>query len=163
MSIPTKEEFFAPLPVPDDDSFSPDMKEAWSQFGGKSMDEAYEHFCDAPNSRPEDFMFMPEGGFRYYFPVLDRYLRNLSPMLEDSSFDYPRAGWFIAHAIKMHFGCQEDMSGLHEPILALCDYVCAHLSHLDFEPVGQEEIRAAWADLRQKVADDTHGLHPPRK
>lgn len=30
----------------------------------------------------EDFMWMPADGFRYYYPVLDRYLRSVGPATE---------------------------------------------------------------------------------
>jgi len=63
----------------------------------------------------------------------------------------------------MHFDCHENMAGLHEPILALCDYVCAHLSHFDCWEADQQEIRAAWADLRQQAANDACGVRRPRK
>jgi hypothetical protein len=148
MSLPTRDDFGGGL----------DAASAWEDFGGKSLEEAYEHFCAVPESRQEDFMWMGERAFRFYYPVIDRYLCSLDPLSED---DWSRPAWILATCIQMHFDCHEDMSGLHESILSLCDYVAAHLDHYSLNSSEQAEIAGAWSDLRAQVADDARGVRRP--
>src|SRR4051812_20887734 len=68
-----------------------------SVFNGMTLDEAYAYFCQAPQGREEDFMWMPEGGFRYYYPVIDRYLRSLEPITDE--WEMFRPAWILAHCI----------------------------------------------------------------
>jgi hypothetical protein len=153
MSLPTRADFGGD---------HPDILCAWREFGGKSLEEAYAHFCSAPESRQEDFMWMGEGAFRFYYPVIDRYLRSLGPIGDDD--DWRRPAWILASCIGMHFECHENMSGLHEPIISLCDHVCAHLDHYSQDESEREEIRGAWTELRAQVANDSTGTcKPPRR
>ncbi len=150
MSVPTKEEFFAPLSIAGEDNFSPDMQWAWKNFGGKTLDEAYAFFSAHPDEAQEDFMWMPEGAFRYYFPVVDRYVRSLERP--------PEWEWFLPlqllpACLQMHIDGHEDLSGLHEPILALCDYVCTHLVHFAADPAEQDEIGRRWTELRTRAME----------
>lgn len=64
-----------------------DEGEAWRNFGGLSLEEAYQVFADNVVSRMEDFVWMGYEAFRYYFPVLDRYLRSIDPKSADYAED----------------------------------------------------------------------------
>jgi len=158
MSLPTRDDFGAGF----DEHFGRRLDEdsAWKEFGGKSLEEAYAHFCADPENRQEDFMWMGERAFRFYYPVVDRYLRNVG--LPEDEWDC-RPARILAKDIQMHFDCHEDMSGLHESILSLCDFVAAHLDHYSLNPNDQAEIAAAWCDLRAQVADDARGVQRPRQ
>jgi hypothetical protein len=149
MSLPGRDAFIATGADPAD----PDRENAWQNFGGKTIEEALELFSSVPYSYAEDFMWMDAEAFRFYFPVIDRYLRGLPPIHPDS---FGTGAWIIAASIQMHFDCEEDMTGLHEPIIALCDYVCANLDCFDEERARQEEIRSAWSELRQRVLENHH-------
>ena len=72
-----------PAPPPSRQDFDPhggdlDAREAWKNFGGLGVPEAYEKFLSAPEIHQEDFMFMGARAFAYYFPVIDRYLRTVT-------------------------------------------------------------------------------------
>jgi hypothetical protein len=151
MSLPTREDFGGD---------HPDIRWAWQEFGGKSLEEAYAHFCDDADNRQEQFMWMGERAFRFYYPVIDRYLRNVKPDRED----YERTpAWILAQCVQTHFDQHEDMSGLHDSIISLCHYVCAHLDHYSGSDSQREEIRLAWTDLREQVANDAIGIRRPRR
>ncbi len=134
------------------------MKRAWQRFGGKTLDEACELLLSYPIRYDEDFMWMGAPAFKFYFPVIDRYLRSI-PVAIQFTLD---AAWLLSACIQMHFDCHKDMSGLHEPIISLCDYVCAHPTHFDENLERQQEITARWADLRRQVLDNSHGIRRPR-
>jgi hypothetical protein len=51
-----------------------DERSAYKEFGGLTLDEAYQRFIENPVSCQEDFMFMGPVAFCYYFPVVERYL-----------------------------------------------------------------------------------------
>jgi hypothetical protein len=70
-------------PLPDARDFDPwdgnlDAFHAWKHFGGLSLVQAYKLFLENPVCWQEDFMFMGPKAFAYYFPVIDRYLREVS-------------------------------------------------------------------------------------
>ena len=151
MSLPSREDFGGD---------HPDIEWAWRECGGKSLEEAYEYFREAPDSLQESFMWMEERAFRFYYPTVDRYLRNVSPPEEE--WDCWPAG-ILAKCIQTHFDCHQDMTGLHQSILSLCDFVCSNLNHFSLEDSEQTEIREAWSDLRKQVADDALGIRRPRR
>src|SRR5687767_9278711 len=95
-----------PAPLPSEEDFEAvgrdaclDAKTAWEHFGGLSLAEAYELFIDNPVNYQEDFMWMGTVAFAYYFPVLDRYLREVVPTDEDDDC----YGWIIGEGVKMQF------------------------------------------------------------
>ena len=133
------------------------MRCAWKNFGGKTLDEACAMMQEEPGIYQEDFMWMGGPAFKFYFPAIDGYLRGLPVATED---DWTQA-WILSACIEMHFDCHEDMGGLHEQIISLCDYVCAHPTHFDYKLERQEEIGARWAELRKQVADDLRGIRRP--
>lgn len=68
-----------PLPKEDDFGDSLDARSAWRHFGGLSLQQAYELFQTNPLKYQEDFMFMDSRAFEFYFPVVDRHLREAVP------------------------------------------------------------------------------------
>ena len=162
--IPTWRDFFPgfthsdSVEPPDLSNAQLDMRCAWEGFGGKTLDEACAMMREHPSAYEEDFMWMGGPAFKFYFPAFDNYLRSLPVATE---VDWTKA-FLLAACIQTHFDYHEDMSGLHEQIISLCDYVCAHLTRFDSELELQEEIGARWADLRQQVADDARGIRRTR-
>ena len=66
-------------PLPGERDFDPyegdlDAQVAWKNFGGLTLTEAYQRFLENPSTYAEDFMWMGDKAFVYYFPVLERYL-----------------------------------------------------------------------------------------
>jgi hypothetical protein len=146
----------AGLPTREDFGDCLDAKSAWKSFGGKTVAEAYAIFDENPLHYQEDFVWMGERAFRFYYPVIDRYLRS-GPPTPDNGLE---CGNILAHDIREHFDGSEDMRGLHEPILSLCNYVLAHLDHYSTKPAEQQEIGANWTKLRQQVTDDAQRIAP---
>lgn len=151
MSLPTRADFGG----------GPDADAAWERFGGKSLDEAYELFCAVPESYQEHFMWMGGAAFRFYFPVVDRYLRSVGP-IEPNDWS-SRPAWILASCIAIHFSCRHDMRGLHREIIDLCDFVCAHLDRYAREAGEREEIREAWESLKQQAETDAPGTRESRR
>ncbi|HEY5792456.1 MAG TPA: hypothetical protein VIS74_04105 [Chthoniobacterales bacterium] len=85
MSLSANSEFLdrSSVPLPTERDFDPhqgdlDAQWAWKNFGGLSLNQAYGKFLSRPEIYQEDFMFMGIRAFDYYFPVIDRYLREVS-------------------------------------------------------------------------------------
>ena len=146
-----------PLPTREDFGGGPDAESAWEDFGGKTVDEVYDLFC--PDFHLEHFMWMGEIAFKFYFPVIARWVHGLRPVEED---DFRPSVDLLGHCIQMHFDCHEDMTGMHDRIISLCDHVCARLDHYTHDENERDEIRATWTDLRRQVADDAIGIRRPR-
>ena len=88
--------------LPEEKDFDPwngflDAQCAWKNFGGLNLCEAFEKFCDNPLKYQEDFMFMGPKAFAYYYPVLDKYLREVQPDDEDDDCE----AWGIVCAFEM--------------------------------------------------------------
>ena len=56
-----------------------DGQTAWRNFGELTIEGAFELFCTSPIIYVEDFMFMGPRAFTHYFPVIDRYVREVAP------------------------------------------------------------------------------------
>lgn len=93
MDLPTIEDYTS-MPNPKDDL---DGYTAWEHFGGLAIDQAYDKFVDHPLLYQEDFMFMGGPAFAYYFPVVDRYVREV-----ESKNEFADEAWVLAHCIAIH-------------------------------------------------------------
>ena len=67
--LPSAPDFFAG-PHPAEAAF------AWENFGGLSLADAFSKFVNCPEVYYEDFMWMFQTAFAYFFPVVDKYLRE---------------------------------------------------------------------------------------
>ena len=148
-ALPRRDDFITRAP---NWSGHSEQEDAWKHFGRKTLDEAYRVFCEAPDDLHEDFMFMGAMAFRFYVPVLDRYIRSLDPATLFNTF-FPSME-YLAACIGSRFERHEDMAGTHQLILALCDYVNAHLNSTPPLSKRNERTRQRWADLRDQVAKD---------
>lgn len=73
---------------------------AWKSFGGRSLEQAYSVFVENPEGHTEDFSSMGDEAFEYYFPVIDRYLREVEPVGEDDDLLAGHLGWAVASRLK---------------------------------------------------------------
>ena len=123
-----------------------DAKAAWKHFGGLDLNSAYKLFCENPLCYQEDFMFMETKAFEFYFPVIDRFLRE---KITNDLFDDSEA-WILGEAIlsQLEFIVSR---GLLEKISSLSNYVRSHLSQYSSLPAEQEEIDDAWLKIEQRV------------
>jgi hypothetical protein len=151
MPLPGIKDF---IPYASNPADSPDQFCAWKNLGGKTLEEVCEMMLSNPLTYQEDFMWMGAPAFKFYFPAIDRYLRSLPVATEDDSTE----ARILSACIQMHFDCHEDMRGIHEQVISLCDYVTSHSENMDFDGARREEIRVRWSGLRQRVLDDSHGI-----
>ena len=140
--LPTVEEFTESTPPEEDlDGFC-----AWKNFGGLDLEAAYEKFLTAPEVYQEDFMFMGARAFRFYFPVIDRYLRTV----EGPQHQFGEEAWILGCVMRQQF--QTDarrLASIQESALALCEHI---LDELERTPPGPdaswttEEIVKSWLE-----------------
>lgn len=147
----------SPETVPDDlpgeADFDPyggclDAQCAWDHFGGLSLTEAHLKFCEHPDLYQEDFMFMGGAAFAYYFPVIERYIRE-SQVDAEFGIDV-EAMWILAHCIKnqIEVSGPRHLEHLRERIDALVDHVRRHPSQYSTELEEQNHVDSAWAELQ---------------
>ncbi|HBE72079.1 MAG TPA: hypothetical protein DDW52_28410 [Planctomycetaceae bacterium] len=74
---------------------------AWSHFGGETLDQAFSRFNECPENYQEDFMFMGTVAFRFYFPVIDRFLRQTIEIPVAKRLD--RQSWILAQCLAHQF------------------------------------------------------------
>lgn len=139
-----------PYALPTEEEFDPppsqlDAQVAWKNFGGLHLDEAYAKFCEDPPRYQEDFMFMGGSAFAFYFPVVDRYLRETCGHEEDED----SVVRILASCIEMQFLVEGAAVGpeLGRKILRLCAHVRAHLAQYASTEPERAEIDEAWARL----------------
>ncbi|MGA2853695.1 MAG: hypothetical protein ABSE90_06165 [Verrucomicrobiota bacterium] len=135
------------LPTEEDFGGSLDAKSAWKNFGGLDLNLAYERFCENPLSYQEDFMFMETTAFEFYFPVVDRFLRENHT---ENEFD-DSVAWILGEAIFLQIQSAIN-SELLEKIESLTNYILNHLSQYSPLPVEQEEIESTWLKIQQHIA-----------
>ncbi len=128
-----------------------DAQCAWKNFGGLSVTEAFTKFCDRPEIYQEDFMFMGGAAFSYYFPVIERYVRE-SHAHADNGYDV-EAMWILAHCIKQQFDYRntQHVESLRTRVLDLITHVRNNLSQYCREMADQRHVDSAWADLHAKL------------
>lgn len=100
-----------------------DAQSAWNNFGGLSVDAAYAKFCENPLRYQEDFMFMGRIAFIYYFPVLERFVRDGIDTGEEEAWD---EFWIIAEGILTQLDSGKSWfksAGCLEKIHSLSDFV----------------------------------------
>ncbi len=93
-------------------------------------------------------MFMGPKAFRFYFPVVDRFLRRER---EPWEFDDSEA-WILGKAVRLQLERRKDDS-LLKAIGALCQYVRTHLSKFATTGTEQQDIDAAWLEVETKLAE----------
>jgi hypothetical protein len=138
-TIPTREDFGRGL----------DENYAWGEFGGMSLDQAYEHFVACPENRQEDFMFMGSAAFLFYFPVIERYLYTVRA--ESEFHDCP--AWILAMGIIQQLN--ESSLAKNEQLIGRVDglitHVLGHLNQYATDGDEQERVASGWNELRAVV------------
>jgi hypothetical protein len=144
--LPKVEDFVCVDPPEDDlDGFR-----AWQIFGGLTVDEAYQKFCECPEIYQEDFMFMADAAFAFYFPVVDRYIREKEP-----GYSFDEETHMLGYCIELHVGedCPHTLP-LLDRIVKLCCFVLQGLKNVTDDgqrmyPLKETEER--WEELLQKT------------
>ncbi|MBI5801350.1 MAG: hypothetical protein HZA92_11605 [Verrucomicrobia bacterium] len=153
MKAPAKAKSESPATaLPTEKDFDPwngclDAQHAWKQFGGLDLEQAHEKLCENPLNYQEDFMFMGPKAFKFYFPVVDRFLRRER---EPWEFDDSQA-WILGKAMRLQLERRND-DELLKSIGDLCQHVRTHLSKYATDENEQAEIGAAWLEVESQLA-----------
>ena len=150
MKIPEIKDFTEVIPPED----ALDGFHAWKEFGGLDLAEAYTKFCSHPGYYQEDLMFMGARAFLFYFPVIDRYIREI----ECPANRFDDEAWILACGLRIQF--EKDartLAPIRDRAEQLCDFVSHGLSQLPegatFRPI--QEITDAWAEAKAAVTATT--------
>ena len=149
--LPTKQDFGATAGCLD-------AFEAWKNFGGLTLDEAYEKFCQAPETYQEDFMWMGGAAFAYYLPLVERYLRETTLDPNETYEPYEQAEvesiWILASCLETQIA-SPDLPGrdaIRLRLLDLAKHIRTNLSSYAADPDRQQEVDAAWKFLEKQAA-----------
>ncbi|MCA9112004.1 MAG: hypothetical protein KDA52_18775 [Planctomycetaceae bacterium] len=128
-----------------------DEQWAWKNFGGLTLDEAYEKFVSAPELYQENFMFMGERAFAFYYPVIDRFLRETIDLPVDERGD--RQSWILPHCIRGQFipANRRYVSALKQPVIDLCEFMLQHIQCFADDWDDPTEIENNWRHLQEHV------------
>jgi hypothetical protein len=142
-------------PLPSQSDFDPigcglDAQCAWRNFGGLSLADAYAKFIEVPESYQEDFMFMGNRAFAYYFPVVDRYLRSVS-LAPDDLGDCEASIIGSAIAYQLHPGHAPFSADLLSEIESLHAFVVQNISRYAVTPKDQQRIRREWKQVAEAI------------
>ena len=159
MVPPSNEPFVWPRPaspLPNEKEFDPyngnlDCQHALQVFGGMTLDQAYSEFCDRPEIYQEDFVFMGPKAFVYYFPIVDRYLREVKS--NDPHDDC--AADILAYAINGQLD-NDDVSGSATIVSELCnliDFVLLEVARYSGSKKIRKQIHATWNQLADKLVE----------
>ena len=144
------------LKLPTERDFDPhgcglDEQCAWRNFGGLSLEEAYQKFASAPEVYQEDFMFMGTGAFVYYYPVVEQFLRYAVTVLDDERGDCQ--SWILPQCIRMQFfGTDRQLVGqLKNSVISLCEFMLENIECFADDWSPPTEIEEQWRSLRDHV------------
>jgi hypothetical protein len=148
----------AKAPLPGATDFDPwsgnlDARHAWKNFGGLGLDQAHRLFLENPHCYQEDFMFMGPVAFDYYFPVVDRYLREFR-RADDAGDD--GCAWILGAAMESQIETMNPRplaAGTVMEISALANFVLSEIDRYAGEPRGHRRISAIWRKAR-RLADE---------
>lgn len=93
-------------------------------------------------------MFMGPAAFKFYFPVVDRYLRAIRNSNEGGDCE----AWILGRAIlaQMEQGVDDE---LLTSVDQLCRYVRAHLSQYAVAPRDHKRIDRTWVLIENRVTE----------
>ena len=124
---------------------------AWRNFGGLTLDDAYSKFESVPEIYSEDFMFMGSKAFVFYYPVIDRFLRNSIAVRDEERGD--RQSWYLPQCIRIQFepASRTDVIELKPSVLALCEFMLDNMEHFADDWTPPSEIEKQWRGLQHHV------------
>lgn len=142
-------------PLPSEKDFDPydgnlDCQHALEIFGGMSLDQAYEEFCDKPEIYQEDFMFMGPKAFIYYFPVIDRYLREVASKDQYGDCEVSILAYTIKEQLD-HNVVHQSTNTLSE-IHSLTEFILAEITRYSYSKKIRKQVRNIWMQLADKLA-----------
>ncbi|MBL8869295.1 MAG: hypothetical protein JNK90_05845 [Planctomycetaceae bacterium] len=142
--------------LPSERDFDPyggdlDAQCAWRNFGGLTLEEAIRRFRERPELYQEDFMHMGGRAFDYYYPVIDRFLRDTLSLSGDEIDD--RQSWILPQCIRNQFEGKNlpYVRNRKREVLELCEFMLSNLKVFarDWDPPS--EIESQWTQLRSHL------------
>jgi len=120
---------------------------AWDHFGGSTLQQAYDIFLTNPLNYQEDFMFMGTRAFEYYFPVVDRYLGEVSGERSEGAA-------ILGYGIALQFDWKAAAlaAKIVSEIEALSVFVQADPARFALEPDESRRFAKAWQKVDEKIA-----------
>ncbi len=127
-----------------------DAQRAWKNFGGLTLEEAHALFLTNPLYYQEDFMFMGPRAFVDYFPVIDRYVREVTGVEEGDDCEVAILGSATASQLDDVGG--PAWHGVEASARELSAYVLSHLHQYSPAPKDQRRIARAWQLVEQRLS-----------
>ena len=121
MNLPNQKDFYQ-------SELNLDGHRAWKNFGGLTVDQAYEKFCENPGYYQEDFMFMGGPAFTFYFPIIDRYIREKEFRIAFSGETRILCEGFRVRAQERFVKPTRFTSDINKQIVALCTFILDQLN-----------------------------------
>ena len=105
----------------------------------------------APESYQEDFMFMGGRAFAFYYPVIDRFLRETIDLPVDERG--LRQSCILPLCILAQFdgANRRYVSALKQPVLDLCEFMLQHIQCFADDWDDPTEIENNWRHLQKHV------------
>ena len=127
-----------------------DAQSAWGNFGGLTLEEAHEKFCNVPESYYEDFTHMGANAFSYYFPVIDKYLRNIKYVDEWDNCEASIIGSGIVAQLEWENNNKIKREVINK-IEDLYDFVINNLSNYSSSQREQKSIFKSWQKVKSTI------------
>jgi hypothetical protein len=137
-NLPTKKDF--------DPWGDLDAQWAWKNFGGLTIDSAYNKFCTYPETYQEDFMFMGPTAFSFYFSIIEKYMSTVQP--EDEFDDC--SGWIIGCGVEIQLENIESEC-LKQRVLRLVDIVINRFINFPIEDDDKLRVIEKWKEIKTKI------------
>ncbi|MCB1098663.1 MAG: hypothetical protein R3F19_25720 [Verrucomicrobiales bacterium] len=133
-----------------------DAAYAWERFGGKSLSEAYLIFMECPECYGEDFGWILPKAFDYYFPIIDKYLREIDVNDEEhwTELDGLQA-WIFGCRVQSQFHWKDGTKpspALASEIAELSTFVQTNAERYSNQADEQARIREAWLKVDHEIA-----------
>ena len=126
-----------------------DAQSAWKHIGGMTLSEAHHVFLDNPIYYQEDYMFMECGAFNYYFPVIDKYIREVTSEDEYDDCEVYILGCAIIAQFEWN-GAKHSHVTIKE-IEELTKYVLSNVHQYSQTEKDNKRINKKWNEVATKL------------
>ena len=147
-----------PKPLPTKEDFNPwgpenlDAEHAWQCFGNLTLDEAHARFCECPELYHEDFMFMGGKAYAFYFPVIERFLYEVT---EVADVPDDREAWILACGVQrqLRVDTAPALLPLADRIIALAQFVQSNIGRFGDDSEEWSEIEDEWRKVEEQMRE----------
>ncbi len=143
------------LPKEEDFSGCLDGQHAYKYFGGLTLTEAYDIFLKNADFHYEDFQYLMPYAFFYYFPVIDKYWREVAPYSELDDLDF----WHLESVISAQLSDKKIDRRLLPEIKKLCDFCEGLMRRVLTDPEELNPSLKRWYKMLtyyHKLSKQTH-------